>query len=105
MGDHDELADPPLPEGTAERRRWDYLLDDIPEDLGGGYVTGNFLLRDDGILLCRHGSRWYVDSRHDPARSDAAIADTLRARGYDLYEPGALDEEGSAVEYRATEEG
>lgn len=101
-GGHGEVADPPLPDGTGERRRWDYLLDDIPEELGGGFAAGNFLLRDDGVLLCRHGAHWYVDSRHDPATTDAAIADALRARGYALYEPGVVDERGHAVEYRAS---
>ena len=45
-----------LPSGTAVLARWSFLLDDLPDDIGGGFFTGEFVLRSDGALLRRAGS-------------------------------------------------
>jgi hypothetical protein len=55
MTAHDERVDPAIPDGISERRRWRYVLDNIIDQFGGGFVFGTFLLRSDGALLCQHG--------------------------------------------------
>ena len=83
----------------------------MPDDLGGGFVTGELLLRADGVLLRRQtlffptgdGSlsegfgpweevTWW-EGETDPQR--AAIV--LHYRGYDLHQrdPGGLGTPGS----------
>lgn len=42
-----------LPAGVELVHRWGYLLDNLPEEIGGGLSAGEFLLRSDGVLLRR----------------------------------------------------
>lgn len=53
MKDRFKVVDDPVPEGTNVVERWGFFLDDLPEWIGGGFSTGEFLLRSDGVLLRR----------------------------------------------------
>src|ERR1022692_5324546 len=44
--------------GAAVAGRWSFGYD-MPDDLGGGFVCGELLLRSDGILLRRYGGSSY----------------------------------------------
>jgi hypothetical protein len=44
--------------GSAIAGRWSFGYD-MPHELGGGFVSGELLLRSDGILLCRYGGSSY----------------------------------------------
>lgn len=85
--------------GSTAIARWSFGYD-VPDDAGGGVVTGQFLLQADGVLLRRMGgsstrlgeTTWsYGDWSPVPAwpgETDPARAATLlRARGYDLRPP------------------
>jgi len=37
-----------FPVGVESVHRWSFLLDNLPEWIGGGFSTGEFLLRSDG---------------------------------------------------------
>jgi hypothetical protein len=54
-GDEEGVRDPR--DGHEVLAHWDYVYD-FDGDIGG-FVTGQFLLRDDGVLWIRNGgSRW-----------------------------------------------
>lgn len=56
--DHDaDLQSDPL-QGATVAGYWDWVYD-YDSDHGGGFVTGQFLLRSDGILLRRGGGSSY----------------------------------------------
>src|SRR5256885_694322 len=78
--------------------RWTFLYDNIPEDLGGGFVTGEFALLVDGRLFRRaahdeHGldgstwkaGPWELDSRWNASTDVGALFDALREFGYELF--------------------
>ena len=44
--------------GSAIAGRWSFGYD-MPEELGGGFVSGELLLRSDGVLLRRYGGGSY----------------------------------------------
>jgi hypothetical protein len=86
-------------QGAAVAGRWSFGYD-MPDDLGGGFVSGELLLRTDGVLLRRYGGSSYRagqitwqfkpwepvtwwSGETDP-RYAVAI---LKGRGYDLCEP------------------
>jgi hypothetical protein len=72
---------------------------DMPDELGGGFVTGELLLRGDGMLLRRyskflstaegkltpgHGP-WEVVTWWSPEHDPERAARVLNYRGYDLH--------------------
>lgn len=72
--------------GSAIAGRWSFGYD-MPDQLGGGFVAGELLLRSDGVLLRRYGGSSYragqvtwkygpwddlVDRRNEPAASRRA---------------------------------
>ena len=72
----------PLPVGVELVYRWGFLLDDLPEWIGGGFSAGEFLLRSDGVLLRRgvsdsysrnettwHAGPWSIFHRFAPGTS------------------------------------
>jgi hypothetical protein len=80
--------------------RWTYLFDNIADEFGGGFVTGEFLLLTDGRLFRRaawslssnHSTRWEagpweIDEAWLPSADVSALFEHLTARGYDLYPP------------------
>ena len=57
--DQDAALPPGDPlQGAAVAGRWSFAYD-MPEDLGGGFVSGELLLRTDGVLLRRYGGSSY----------------------------------------------
>jgi hypothetical protein len=104
----DPDADDPLA-AVGPVARWRFVHDE-PEERGGGFVAGEFLLRGDGVLLRRYGSThtnkdgytwrfshwkvvsWWGDTA-DPERAIRA----LKRQGYDLYPPSPvpIDEEAA----------
>ncbi|MPZ64135.1 MAG: hypothetical protein GEU83_00940 [Pseudonocardiaceae bacterium] len=87
-------------DGAELVAHWAFVYD-CDEDRGGGFVSGQFLLRSDGVLLWRMGVSSYHDGmstwsfRHwkpfpgwegetDPDRALRAI----KSMGYGLHEPG-----------------
>jgi hypothetical protein len=92
----------PCPTGTAPIAAWSFCYD-YDDDGGGGFVSGEYLLRSDGKLLRRMGysltgsvdgktlttwkfDAWQVDERwNSGTQPDKAIA-WLKTKGYDLYE-------------------
>ena len=76
---------------------WDYNDDEI-----GGFASGEFLLRSDGVLLRRYGysigsgdeTRWKFMSWKvkDPGAGTevSKVSAKLRGEGYDLYKPGPV---------------
>jgi hypothetical protein len=70
-------------EGVIARWSWSY---DYPEEDGGGFVSGEFALRNDGVLLRRMSAfkEWDVVDWW-PGETDLARARTILYRhGYDL---------------------
>ena len=81
---------------SAQAGRWSFGYD-MPDDLGGGFVCGELLLRSDGVLLRRYGGSsyhagqitwkygawdqvsWWTGET-DPQQAVAL----LKSRGYDL---------------------
>ena len=97
---------------------WSYGYD-MPDHLGGGFVTGELLLRADGVLLCRQTLffptgdgklsegfgpweevTWWAGEA-DPDRA----ANVLHYRGYDLHklDPATMsDPAGGSVPGRSS---
>ena len=89
-----------VPEGTRVVYHWGYLLDDLPEEVGGGFVTGEFLLRSDGALLQRavwdsyskgattwEAGEWTVYKQFPPGTGQGQVQPMLRGKGYQLGRP------------------
>ena len=84
--------------GAAVAGRWSFGYD-MPDDLGGGFVCGELLLRSDGVLLRRYGGDSYragqVTWKYGPwdevswwtgeTDPQQAVA-LLKSRRYDLSE-------------------
>ena len=82
--------------GPAIAGRWSFGYD-MPDDLDGGFVCGELLLRSDGVLLRRYGGSSYhagqITWRYGPwdqvswwtgeTGPQQAVA-LLKSRGYDL---------------------
>jgi len=96
------LSDNPLTGNTGAVRRWAFVYDN-DDDFGGGFVSGEFLLRSDGVLWRRMGGSrtaaggttyhygpWRVDGRWKDGVDATACAAWLRGRRYGLYEPGPI---------------
>ena len=92
-----------LPVGVELVHRWRFLLDNLPEWIGGGFSAGEFLLRTDGVLLRRSvGSSFsqdqttwragpWSDFHRFPAGTTYGQAQAwLVARGYDLGDPSPV---------------
>ena len=89
-----------LPAGTRLVYQWGYLLDDLPEEIGGGFVSGEFILRSDGALLERgvtdsyskgattwEAGPWTVYQQFPPGTSEGQVRAWLRAKHYQLGGP------------------
>lgn len=103
MNEPPSLPDDPLA-GSTLAGYWLYGYD-MPDDLGGGFVTGEFLLRADGVLLRRQAlffpagdgnlaeefGPWeevtWWEGETDPERT----AIVLHYRGYDLHQRDPAD--------------
>ncbi len=92
--------------GVSVLERWTFLVDNLPEDIGGGYFTGEFLLCSNGIVLTRTVSNsstrdetrwragdWKVMPTHPRYSSPASAAAGFKSRGYELFpsSPVAID--------------
>ena len=97
------LSDNPLTGDTVAVRRWAFVYDNDDDDFGGGFVSGEFLLRSDGVLLRRMGGSrtaavgttyhygpWRVDGRWTDGVDATACAASLRGWRYGLYEPAPI---------------
>jgi len=98
MSEPTALPPDPLP-GSALVAYWSYGYD-MPDDLGGGFVTGELLLRADGVLLRRQtrffpaedGSLsegfgpWKEVTWWTGEAEPGKAARVLYNRGYDLHE-------------------
>lgn len=98
-----------LLEGAAVVAHWGFVYD-MPDDLGGGYVAGELLLRGDGVLLRRYGSAAYHDGQTTwrfrawarvewwPGESDPTAAlRLLKGNGYGLHRPSPVRIEESVA--------
>lgn len=88
--------------GAGLVAHWGFVYD-MDEDAGGGFVSGEFLLRSDGVLLRRYGSnsysKGYTSWRYgawEPVswwtgetELSAAIR-LLKRHGYDLHRPSPV---------------
>ena len=105
--DQDAALPPGEPlQGAAVAGRWSFAYD-MPEDLGGGFVSGELLLRTDGVLLRRYGGSSYragqltwqfkpwepVTWWSGETGPQRAVA-ILKGRGYDLceHDPVPIDQ-------------
>lgn len=92
-------GDNPLVGDMVTVQRWSFARDDER----GGVVSGEFLLRSDGILLRRMGGSrygaegttyhygpWTIESAWDGGAHARACAAWLKGRWYDLYEPNPI---------------
>ncbi len=92
-------GDDPL-EGHGILRHWSFAYD-YDDDFGGGFASGQLLLREDGALLIRYGgsstsggvTTWRYRTAWSPMRAwtpvtdpDAALTALLN-RGYSVAEP------------------
>lgn len=97
-GREKETRDDPL-EGAELVAHWGFVYD-IDDDAGGGFVSGEVLLRSDGVLLRRYGTSHSRDGQTtwrygpwEPDRLWAGPTDAegalrwLKARGYGLCRP------------------
>lgn len=100
VSDENGVVDDPLPVGVAFVCRWGFLLDDLPEWIGGGFSVGEFLLRSDGILLRRgvsdsysrnettwHASSWSMFHRFAPGTGQGQARSWLTDLDYELGSP------------------
>lgn len=80
--------------------RWGYLYDNIDEECGGGFVTGEFALDSKGHLWRRwatdgfragvttwRADAWSVVEAWEPSLEQDRLIGFLTGRGYDLYPP------------------
>jgi hypothetical protein len=92
-----------LPSGVELVHRWMFLLDNLPEWIGGGFSVGEFLLRSDGVLLRRsvsssfwHGQTtwragpWSEFHRFPAGTGQGQARHWLVARGYELGDPSPV---------------
>jgi hypothetical protein len=95
-----DLVDDPLPEGVERIYRWGFLLDNLPDWIGGGFSAGEFLLRSDGVLLRRsvsdsfsrnqttwHAGPWSVFHRFAPGTGQGQARSWLLDLDYELGSP------------------
>jgi hypothetical protein len=93
-----------LPVGVELVQRWRYVLDNLPESIGGGLSAGEFLLRSDGALLRRSvtsetsggqttwRARPWSEFYRFPAGTGQSQAQTwLIGHGYDLGTPSPVE--------------
>jgi hypothetical protein len=105
MAEDPDAGDPLAAAGLVAR--WGFVYDE-PEERGGGYVSGEFLLRSDGVLLRRYGtsytnkdgstwrfSPWKVVSWWRGTADPEQAIRTLKRQGYGLHQPSPvpIDEE------------
>jgi len=102
-----------LPAGVELVHRWRYLLDNLPEWIGGGFSAGEFLLRSDGVLLRRsvtseyfrgqttwRARPWSEFHRFPAGTGQSQARAWLIDRGYDLGDPSPVPiNEGVAGPY------
>jgi len=92
-----------LPPGVELVQRWKFLLDNLPDWIGDGFSTGEFLLRSDGLLLrrsvrsshARGQTTWWAGPWSEFHRFAAGTGvDPARAwlidHGYDLGDPSPV---------------
>lgn len=92
-----------LPIGVELVHRWRFLLDNLPDWIGGGFSAGEFLLRSDGVLLrrsvgssfSRGQTTWragpWSDFHRFPAGTTHGQAQAwLVGHGYDLGDPSPV---------------
>jgi len=92
-----------LPAGVELVQRWRFLLDNLPEWIGGGFSTGEFLLRSDGVLLRRsvasehargqttwRAGLWSEFHRFSAGTGQDQAETWLIDRGYDLGDPSPV---------------
>jgi hypothetical protein len=97
MDDPKPAADPL--EGAEMLAHWGFVFD-LDDSEGGGFVSGEVLLRSDGVLLRRYGTSYYRDGQTTwkygpwasmPRWSGGAEPDEamrwLKAGGYGLCRP------------------
>lgn len=90
----------PLPDGVESVERWGFVLDNLPEAIGGGFSAGEFLLRSDGLLLRRsvsssysgnettwHADPWTVFHRFVPGTKGGRARSWLIDLQYELGDP------------------
>jgi len=100
MSDLNNVVVDPLPDGVELVYRWGFLLDDLPEWIGGGFSAGEFLLRSDGVLLRRgvsdsysrnattwHAGPWSVFHRFAPGTGQGQARSWLMDLDYELGRP------------------
>lgn len=77
-----------------------YVLDDLPEEIGGGFASGEFLLRSDGALFERgvtdsyskgattwEAGPWRIHRQFPPGTREGQVRQWFRARHYQLGGP------------------
>lgn len=100
----------PVPEGVRVINRWGFLLDDLPDWIGGGFSAGEFLLRSDGVLLRRgvideysggkttwRAGPWSEFQRFPPGTAQGQARAWLIEGDYDLGDPSPVDIDGSTA--------
>jgi hypothetical protein len=94
----------PVPQGVELVYRWGFLLDNLPEWIGGGFSAGEFLLRSDGVLLRRgvsdsysrnettwHAGPWSVFHRFAPGTGQGEARSWLVNLDYELGGPTPVE--------------
>ena len=85
--------------------RWGFLLDDLSDDIGGGYFTGEFVLRSDGALLRRAVSSfssshsmsyralggWQIHHQFEAGVTEETARQWLQTNRYQLSDPPVID--------------
>jgi len=92
-----------FPVGVEPVHRWRFLLDNLPEWIGGGFSAGEFLLRSDGALLRRsvisshsrgettwRAGPWSEFHRFPAGCEQGQARAWLTDRGYDLGDPSPV---------------
>jgi hypothetical protein len=109
-------ADKPAPTATSLPAkpdivvRWTFLYEDVSEDMGGGYLSGEFLLLRDGRLFRRTVSSssagktttwragpWGLDPIWKPLNDVEKLVAHLTGRGFDLYPPSPVGVDSSSA--------
>jgi hypothetical protein len=94
---------PAFPSNPEVVVRWSFLFEDVDDRMGGGYLSGEFLLLHDGRLFRRSTSSqssakttmwraglWFLDPIWRPANDVPKLVTHLTGRGFDLYPPSPV---------------
>ncbi len=103
MSEDRDFGGVPLPEGVTQIGRWSFILDDLPDWIGGGYFTGEFFLRSDGVLLTRGVTHSGPDDRIGLERGSMGLLPSIPHGGKPAWRDVLAPGQGIRPEWSAAD--